>query len=66
MNRDYRLTARGHNIVINATSGDDLTEFPIEQARFRSVWYSISISGICTTGYGWALRSRTVSMQKDK
>lgn len=28
MNRDYRLTARHHNIVINATSGDDLMNFP--------------------------------------
>lgn len=63
MNRDYRLTARDHNIVINAISGDDLTDFPIEKARFRSIWYSISVSGACTTGYGWALHSRTVSVR---
>ena len=64
INRDYRLTASDHNIVINAVSGDDLTEFPIEKARFRSIWYSISVSGICTIGYGWTLHSRTVGLQK--
>lgn len=64
MNRDYCLTARDHNIVINAISGDDLTDFPIEKARFRSIWYSISVSGVCTTGYGWALHSMMVSTQQ--
>ena len=66
MNRDYRLTACDHNIVIDAISGDDLTNFPIEKARLRSIWYSISVSGFCTTGYGWALHSRTVSVQQYK
>lgn len=33
--------------------------FPIEKARFRSIWYSISVTGICTTGYGWTLHSGT-------
>jgi hypothetical protein len=61
MNRDYRLTARAHNLVIDATHGDDLTAFPIEKARFRSIWYSISATGISTAGYGWALQSRSVS-----
>jgi hypothetical protein len=61
MNHDYRATASDHNIVINAVSGDDLTDFPIEKARLRSIWYAISASGICTAGYGWVLHSRTVS-----
>ncbi|OQE07498.1 hypothetical protein PENVUL_c013G05728 [Penicillium vulpinum] len=59
MNRDYRLTARAHNIVIDTTHGDDLTTFPIEKARFRSIWYSICATGISTAGYGWALQSRS-------
>ncbi|KAJ5774118.1 MFS general substrate transporter [Penicillium paradoxum] len=57
MNRDYRLTARAHNMTIDATHGDDLTVFPIEKARFRSIWYSICATGIATTGYGWTLHS---------
>ncbi|OQE46852.1 hypothetical protein PENCOP_c001G03016 [Penicillium coprophilum] len=59
MNRDYRLTARAHDLVIDTTHGDDLTTFPIEKARFRSIWYSICATGISTTGYGWALQSRS-------
>lgn len=61
MNRDYRLTARAHNLVIDTTHGDDLTGFPIEKARFRSIWYYICATGISTAGYGWAIQSRTVS-----
>jgi hypothetical protein len=61
MNRDYRLTARDHNITINVISCDDLTIFPIQKARLRSIWYSIGVSGACTTGYGCALHSKTVS-----
>jgi MFS family permease len=60
MNYDYRTTARERGITINVNGGDNLTEFPIEKARFRSIWYSISASGICTIGYGWALQIRTV------
>ena len=61
MDRDYyRLTARHHNIVINTTSGDDLTDFPIEKARFTYIWYTIVVSGVCTTAYGWAIQYRAV------
>ncbi|KAJ5514350.1 Major facilitator superfamily domain general substrate transporter [Penicillium fimorum] len=59
MNRDYRLTARAHNLVIDTAHGDDLSAFPIEKARFRSIWYSICATGISTAGYGWALQSRS-------
>ncbi|KAJ5663475.1 MFS general substrate transporter [Penicillium longicatenatum] len=59
MNRDYRLTARAHNLVIDIRRGDDLSLFPIEKARFRSIWYSMCATGICTTGYGWALQTRS-------
>lgn len=57
MDRDYQLTARHHNVVINTASGDNLKDFPIEKARFRNIWYSIGVSGTCTTGYGWAVHS---------
>lgn len=61
MDHDYRSTARDMNITIDRKSGDDLTKFPIEKARFRSIWYFIGLTGICTTGYGWCLDSRVVS-----
>lgn len=60
MDRDYRVVARGHNIVIDEVRGDDIGGFPIEKARFRSIWYFIGATGCCTVGYGWALHFRTV------
>lgn len=62
MNHDYRATARDHNITINTVSGDDLTDFPIEKARYRSVWYFIAASSTCTAGYGWAVQTKTASI----
>ncbi|EXJ89009.1 hypothetical protein A1O3_02073 [Capronia epimyces CBS 606.96] len=56
---DYRVTASRHGITINVEGGDDLTIFPIEEARLRSVRYTISTAGLSTIGYGWALRYRT-------
>lgn len=61
MDRDYRVIARKNNIVVNKTSGDDLTSFPIEKARFRTIWYSMGASGLCTIGYGWSLHFEAVS-----
>lgn len=37
MNRDYRVVAAQHGITVDKARGDDLTKFPIEKARFRSV-----------------------------
>lgn len=61
MNRDYRLTAQTHNITIDAEAEDDLTFFPTEKARFRSIWYSMGATVAATTGYGWALQYCSVS-----
>ena len=61
MNWDYRRTARDYDFVIDKVAGDDLTRFPIEKARFRSIWYPVIISSACIVGYGWSLLARTVS-----
>jgi hypothetical protein len=61
MNHDYRATARDHNITINTVTGDDLSDFPIEKARYRSIWYFIAATSTCTTGYGWAVQTKTAS-----
>jgi hypothetical protein len=60
---DYLATARKHGITIDVKEGDDITMFPIEEARLRSIGYIISTAGICTIGYGWALHSRVASSQ---
>ncbi|KAH7357456.1 major facilitator superfamily domain-containing protein [Pyrenochaeta sp. MPI-SDFR-AT-0127] len=56
---DYSITARKHNITINVHGGDDMATFPIEEARLRSVRYTIIAASVCTIGYGWALQYRT-------
>lgn len=61
MNWDYRRTARDYDFVIDKVAGDDMTRFPIERARYRSIWYPVIISSACVVGYGWALHARTVS-----
>ncbi|KAI9847100.1 MAG: hypothetical protein M1837_003218 [Sclerophora amabilis] len=58
LDRDYRITAKAHNITIDKVHGDDLLTFPVEKARLRSVFVPISIVIISTIGYGWSLQTR--------
>jgi len=61
IDRDYRKTAASVGFTVDKVKGDDLTKFPIEKARLRSIWYFIAISTSCTLGYGWSLHAKTVS-----
>ncbi|KAG8531028.1 uncharacterized protein KY384_004385 [Bacidia gigantensis] len=51
MNRDYRITAEKNNFTIDRIRGDDLSKFPIEHVRIRSIWYMIVLAiggvGVC-------------------
>ncbi|KAH6636428.1 major facilitator superfamily domain-containing protein [Chaetomium tenue] len=58
MDHDYRVVARKHNFEINKRAGDDLADFPIEKARFRSIWYVLSAAGLSMVGYGWSMHFR--------
>ena len=58
--RDYRVTAKSHGLEQDKND-HDLTNFPIEKARLRSVFIYIAISSASTLGYGWALQAKTVS-----
>ncbi|CAF9929048.1 MAG: hypothetical protein HETSPECPRED_007272 [Heterodermia speciosa] len=59
IDRDYKKTAISQGITIDRVRGDDISKFPIERARLRSIWYFIAISTTCTISYGWALHSST-------
>jgi hypothetical protein len=63
LKHDYRVTARKYDITINAPGGDDMTTFPIEEARLRSIGFTVGLAGLCTLGYGWSVRYRIVSDQ---
>ena len=62
MNHDYKITAEKHDFAINHTGGDDLSKFPIEQARLRSIWYMLVLATGSVAGYGWALYAKTVCL----
>ena len=55
---EYRRTARRHGLPLSKSS-NDITEFPIEEARLHSVFYFIILSATATVGYGWTLQART-------
>lgn len=61
MDRDYRQTAKSHGIFVDNVHGDDLSQFPIEKARLKSILYPIVAGAVATCGYGWSLESKTVS-----
>ncbi|KAI9848523.1 MAG: hypothetical protein M1837_007192 [Sclerophora amabilis] len=58
LDHDYRTTARRHELPVSKSS-DDLSGFPIEKARLRSVFPFIVVSTIATAGFGWALNVKT-------
>ncbi|KAK5167351.1 uncharacterized protein LTR77_007050 [Saxophila tyrrhenica] len=57
--RDYRITAKQHNLSIDRLRGDNILHFPIEKARLRSVWIYVTLGSTCVIGYGWSLTART-------
>ena len=64
MKYDYRVTARKNGVEVNVKNGDDIADFPIEEARLRSIAYSIGCAGISTIGYDWMLHTKTVGSDR--
>jgi len=59
IDRDYRIVARKIGHTIDKIKGDDLTTFPIERARLRSVFYLVNIAAGSTLAYGWTVHAKT-------
>ena len=62
IDRDFRITAKHRGIPVEKAERCDVLSFPIEEARFRSIWLPIAVSVACITGYGWSLDAEVVSM----
>ena len=58
LNRDYVRTAKRYNLPVDKST-NDLSNFPIEQARLLSVFPLLAISTTATVGFGWALNQHT-------
>jgi MFS family permease len=55
MDRNYKHTAAKIGFMVNRVSGDDLANFPIEQARSRGCAYLLVLSFGVMLGYGWSI-----------
>lgn len=58
LDRDYIRTAKRYNLRVDKST-NDLSNFPIEQARLLSVFPLLAISTTATVGFGWALNQHT-------
>jgi hypothetical protein len=65
MTYDYVRVATSHNLPVNRVQGEDLTRFPIEKARFRSMPVMLLFSGALTCAYGWVLEKGVVGPSPD-
>ena len=63
IDRDYRLVAEHYGLPLEKAKGDDLSRFPIEEARTRSVFFPLGVTIAVFIGFGWTLHARVVSIQ---
>lgn len=61
IDRDYRIVAGKHGLPIDKVGGDDISRFPIEEARLRSIFVPIFLAMFSMIGYGWAVLYHAVS-----
>lgn len=57
--RESELKQSNHGWTVDKKHGDDLHKFPIQHARFRSIWFFLGMTGARTIGYGWCLQTHT-------
>ncbi|KAF8247689.1 MFS general substrate transporter [Wilcoxina mikolae CBS 423.85] len=59
IDRDYRVVAKQNGITTNKRKGEDMTRFPIEAARLRSVFWILAVFAATLVAYGWVLDVET-------
>jgi predicted MFS family arabinose efflux permease len=62
IDRDYRIVAAAHGLPVVKVSGDDLLDFPIEEARMRSAFAPVFCAFASVLVYGWLVNERLVSV----
>ena len=58
MDFNYRRLAKATNITIDRKRGDDLRNYPIENARIQVAWPLIFLGNATLLCYGWVLEKR--------
>lgn len=56
---NYKRVARKNNFTIDARRGDDLKDFPIEQARLGAILPPLYVGLVTVIAYGWALEKNS-------
>lgn len=62
IDHDYRVVQRSlgtPSSAVSSRSANNLTDFPIEKARLRSIFPLVVVASLATAGYGWALQVKT-------
>lgn len=55
MDRNYRRVAKKAGITIDQKRGDDMKNFPIEEARIQVIWPMLYLGQAALLCYGWVL-----------
>ena len=60
---DYAKTAKAHGFAVDRRHGDDLSQFPLEKARLRSVFLLLAMTSGSLLCYGWMIQVKVVRLQ---
>lgn len=60
LNRNFRKTATEMGVPVTRNKADNLSAFPIERARLRTIVPLVSVSAGLIIAYGWQLQARVV------
>ena len=58
VDRNYAVTAKKHGFELKDKEKHELSEFPIEAARYRHCLVFVFLQLLLVVGYGWAVRFR--------
>ncbi|KAK6356648.1 hypothetical protein TWF718_000988 [Orbilia javanica] len=55
IDRDFKSVAKKAGIEVDRKKLDDMSRFPLEKARLKSIWYVMGLCIAAIIPYGWAL-----------
>ncbi|KAF3903797.1 hypothetical protein AA313_de0202487 [Arthrobotrys entomopaga] len=58
VDRDFHATAKKYGITVDRKKLEDMTKFPLEEARLKSIWWAMSIVIASVIAYGWCLNTK--------
>lgn len=61
LDRNINRVSAQHGREGNYQRGDDISDFPIEEARFKGIYTLLVASAVTTAGYGISLMEHAVS-----